>query len=465
MKKAMAIILLISLLLASGACAENAAATLQDLYAQAELAMALGDYSGAGAKFEALGAYSDASQMAMYCKAIAAAETLGMYDVAISAFDTLDDFRDCKQMSVYYQGRKRQAAAELYSIENITDEDLDIVIDEYKDAIEIYSGLALFKDCLTRVSDCKIKLLLFIEERDKRENERLEAVETAYQAALILEANREYNQAIATFTEIVDYKDSREHIEACQNAILEENYQDALVLKGNGEYQKSIDIFNSIIDYKDSSQLIIDCYSAMFPELGLYNRDALRAFEELKFYFDITLDMPLKDIKRIISNNGYTVIDSNLYSYTELKKAFGLDYLALCFYTDKNDKLWKMVYMSGNYNNADLVKAEYADACFSSWQTRLESQFGSPQLTENEDDLLSPQKMGVGLEIANHYRNREECKFNQWIIRLKDNNLVSIINGVFKATTGWFHEVEFVLIPETNINKSVIQYATKQLGQ
>jgi hypothetical protein len=74
---------------------ENAVATLQDMYSQAELKMATGDYSGAGAQFDALGAYSDSSQMAMYCKALEAAETLNLYDIAIDAFVKLGDFKDC----------------------------------------------------------------------------------------------------------------------------------------------------------------------------------------------------------------------------------------------------------------------------------------------------------------------------------------------------------------------------------
>ena len=48
------------------ASTESATAQLQEMYAQGELLMVQGDYAGAVAQFESLGAYSDASQMAMY---------------------------------------------------------------------------------------------------------------------------------------------------------------------------------------------------------------------------------------------------------------------------------------------------------------------------------------------------------------------------------------------------------------
>ena len=60
---ALAVVLAFSMI---PAFADNATSELQNMYAEAELLMARGDYSGAATQFEALGAYSDASQMAMY---------------------------------------------------------------------------------------------------------------------------------------------------------------------------------------------------------------------------------------------------------------------------------------------------------------------------------------------------------------------------------------------------------------
>lgn len=83
-----ACILLTVVLFTNMALAESAGATLQEMYQEAELLMVQGDYAGAAAKFEALSTYSDASQMAMYCKAIQAAES-GLYTIGIETLVNL----------------------------------------------------------------------------------------------------------------------------------------------------------------------------------------------------------------------------------------------------------------------------------------------------------------------------------------------------------------------------------------
>ena len=124
MKKLLAVVICICLL-GSIATAENATAKLQELYSSAELLMATGNYSEAADIFDSLGAFSDSSQMAMYCKAVSAAEDLGFYDIAVSTFTLLDDFRDSKQMALYYTGRELQAAGDKCNTETATDQELE----------------------------------------------------------------------------------------------------------------------------------------------------------------------------------------------------------------------------------------------------------------------------------------------------------------------------------------------------
>ena len=178
------------------AYSESATSTLQEMYAQAELSMATGDYSGAAAQFEALGAYSDASQMAMYCKAIAAAETLGMYDIAVSAFNDLGDFKDSKQMAVYYTARSYQAVGDSYDLSTASYDALKDAKSYYDEGAEIYGGLALFKDCLTRLSECQAQ-------SDAIEAQIASINEPVYQEALALEESGKYQDAINMFETII----------------------------------------------------------------------------------------------------------------------------------------------------------------------------------------------------------------------------------------------------------------------
>ena len=139
MKRLVALLMTVMLLLSS-ACAESAAAALQELYAQGELLMVQGDYAGAGAKFDALGAYSDASQMAMYCKAIAAAETLGLYSMAVDAFNDLGDFKDSKQRARYYRGRGYEATS-IVDVASLSDEAINEALSSCEEAEKVYGGL------------------------------------------------------------------------------------------------------------------------------------------------------------------------------------------------------------------------------------------------------------------------------------------------------------------------------------
>jgi len=215
MKRFLSFVLIAMMLLTVGAYAESSISTLQEMYAQAELLMATGDYSGAAVKFEALGAYSDASQTALYCKAIAAAETLEMYDIAVSAFNDLGDFKDSKQMATYYTARGYQAVGDSIDISTASYSDLELAKFSYDKGADTYAGLALFKDCLTRMSECQTQ------SKAVEAAQSAILIEAKYQAALALEEGGMYQWAIDGFKNIQDYKDSKEHITACENAITE----------------------------------------------------------------------------------------------------------------------------------------------------------------------------------------------------------------------------------------------------
>ena len=255
MKKIMILLIVLVLALPMVSIGESATGTLQEIYAQAELLMVQGDYVGAAAKFDAMGAYSDASQMAMYCKAIAAAETFGLYPMAVDAFNNLGDFKDSKQMAVYYTGRGYEAAGKI-DIAAASDAELGMALQMYNEAVEIYSGLMFFKDSMSRMSICTTNAEEIKGEQKKRATD---AAETVYQKAVALEQNGEYNEAIAVYSTIKNYKDSTKRIEACQNAISELIYQEALAFEQSKEYNQAIDLYESIRTYRDSAERITVC--------------------------------------------------------------------------------------------------------------------------------------------------------------------------------------------------------------
>ena len=291
MVKRFVALLMTVMLLLSSACAESATATLQELYAQAELLMVQGDYMGAAAKFEALGAYSDASQMAMYCKAIAAAEMLGLYSMAVDAFNDLGDFKDSKQMAKYYEGRMYEAGGTI-DVATASDAALDEALWATGEAEKIYGGLAFFKDSLTRYAACGERIKEIKKEQNRRAADQQEAT---YQKALTLEENGDYAEAIKLYQNIKGYKDSAERIQICQTAILDGKYDAAVALMNAGKYSEAITAFNAIKTHRDSAEKIKACETAILDgkydnavalmNAGKYS-EAITAFNAIKAHRD-----------------------------------------------------------------------------------------------------------------------------------------------------------------------------------
>ena len=262
------------------ASSESATAQLQEMYAQGELLMAQGDYAGAAAQFETLGAYSDASQMAMYCKGIMAAESLGMYDVAVSAFQGLGDFKDSKQLMTYYQGRGYQAAADTW-IESEARYDLVNARDTYNEAVKVYSGLALFKDCLTRLSACQSGT-------DKAQD-KINALD--YAAADKLEQDGKLEEALKAFQELGDYSDSAERVKAIPEKINARDYAAAEKLEQDGQYEAAIKAFTALGSYSDSAERVKGAQEKFYQKaVALMESDeyikAIEILRKLEHYKD-----------------------------------------------------------------------------------------------------------------------------------------------------------------------------------
>ena len=265
MKKIITIMLFFLALLCGTAYAESAKSKLDEMYYEAEVLMTTGDYSGAADIFEALGTYSDASKMAMYCKAIDAAESYGLYSVAVKAFKDLGEFKDSKQMAIYYEARGFQASGEAVEITEATaDSDLRQAKDDFIHSYQKYSDLALFKDCLSRAGVCQAKADEIAAELQRRSDaaeaelrSRLDAErEESYQRALLLEQNGDYQESLNLFYTIQDYKDSREHIVFCK-------YKSVFQLEMEGLYWKAAQEYDSFGNYMDSQERKNICLSKM----------------------------------------------------------------------------------------------------------------------------------------------------------------------------------------------------------
>ena len=180
-------------------------------------------------------------------------------------------------------------------------------ISGYESAIKAFRMIPVWKDADNQIIACQRK----IEEiRAKEEADRLERERKAEEARIaeekrkkknritalvlalfvllgvgayfywtkVIQPNQQYNdavflyeagyyeEAIASFTALDEYKDSAVQIEKCETAIKDEKYAAAVDLYITGKYEDAIAMFTALDGYKDSADQIENCYIGKFGE-------------------------------------------------------------------------------------------------------------------------------------------------------------------------------------------------------
>ena len=89
-----------------------------------------------------------------------------------------------------------------------------------------------------------------------------------------------YEEAAALFRDLGDYRDSRQKVRECEEALLDRRYQEALAQKEAGGYEEAIRMFTGLNGYRDSTEQIRLCREALLEKSY---QAALRMKEELRF--------------------------------------------------------------------------------------------------------------------------------------------------------------------------------------
>lgn len=110
---------------------------------------------------------------------------------------------------------------------------------KYEEAVAIFDGISDYKD-----SDEKRKESLFL-------------------YAISCQNDQQYEKAITVFEQIKGYKESDEKIEECEIAILDNKYNAAVALMNEGKYENAITAFEEISTHKDSKTQITVCMSTL----------------------------------------------------------------------------------------------------------------------------------------------------------------------------------------------------------
>ena len=186
-----------------------------ELYGEAETLLKQGKYDEAAEAFSALGNYQDASQLAMYCAAMASGEA-GEYAMAVNNLLSLGAFRDAALLARYYAALSYEAA------------------EEFEEAAERFKGLELYRDAAARLKTYPEKILA----RD-------------YAAADQAEREGDYETALKGFETLGDYRDSITRAAAVKQPV---DYAKALQDIQNGKFARAYAAFTALGDYRDSAE-------------------------------------------------------------------------------------------------------------------------------------------------------------------------------------------------------------------
>lgn len=170
------------------------------------------------------------------------------------------------------------------------------------------------------------------------------APETDYKKACGLMESKEYNSAIAIFTDLGDYKDSPEKIEQINNMIKQAAYDEAVKLVDAGEYESAITAFEALGDFSDSKQKVEEVKTLIKDKaydhaVQLMNDEsydeAIAAFEALDGYKDS--NDKITEINAIVTEKKYVAAGEAL-AKGDYATALEL-YYAVTPYKDSREKL------------------------------------------------------------------------------------------------------------------------------
>ena len=114
-----------------------------------------------------------------------------------------------------------------------------------------------------------------------------------YGKANKLFAQGKYDDAIAAFTALGDYKDSPQKIEEVKAAMIDQNYNKAVETYDNGDFEAAQAIFEELGDYKDTADYISSCNY----QLGVKALAAKDYEAALKYFEASDLDEAAEHIK------------------------------------------------------------------------------------------------------------------------------------------------------------------------
>jgi tetratricopeptide (TPR) repeat protein len=172
-----------------------------------------------------------------------------------------------------------------------------------------------------------------------------------YKAAEDMLANKQYDEAITTFAELKDYKDSAD-------MILESKYLQAKDSYNSGFYEAALSEYSELNEYKDSAEMVISSTNQIDYKAAMssYNDEdyltAVEGFEKLGDFAN-SVEMFEKS-KEMLYNQAITDLNNN--NYENLGARF--EFLSQYDYKDSSQKLENI---KQTFNRISGVYSGYKD--------------------------------------------------------------------------------------------------------
>ena len=168
------------------------------------------------------------------------------------------------------------------------DEALELLADEQWDAAyQAFLDLGDYKDSKTHLNTAKSKV--------DQENKIAIEKKNSYDAAVKLFQSGDFENALDAFQKMNGYEDSESYVTKCKAEISDKKYAEAVALYESGKYEDALAVFEFLENYKDSSSMVTSCKEKITERkyneaVELLNNkqyeEAIKVFEKLNGYKD-----------------------------------------------------------------------------------------------------------------------------------------------------------------------------------
>ena len=307
--------------------------------------------------FEALGEYKDSSDMIIEAQCLKAKDLMDKkeYDAAKEIYEDLGKEDAVKEVT--YQEIKDLISDEKYA------EAIDELISfEYKDSEELLREAKYGRGVELMNQEDYDMAIAYLKNAKDYKDAKSKIGECDYFIALKHMENGDYNSAIIQFENAKKYVDgeivkkSEQKIKECKEKINESNYEQANRFIDENKYEDAIKMLEKCDDYKDSRQKIEECEDAV-------KKSKIETlFPIIKFYVspdDVEKEFGEPD--KVNDQTNYFGTKQHIYQYSNYYKLDEMVGKLNFVFEDNQNNEWSLQNVYWESNDSSITQETYFD--------------------------------------------------------------------------------------------------------